>query len=224
MAKKLDFVGRRYNRLLVLSFAGLNRHQKRLWLCRCDCGKTTTVIAAHLINKNTQSCGCLKDEKTSVRFTTHGASKTQVATNWHAIIRRCNNHEATHYARYGGRGIQVCDCLRVSPHNLLFVIGDKPTPTHTVERINNDGHYSCGFCQQCQHMGWTKNVIWATRLEQSKNRCNTRLITLNGETKCLSDWARLAGVKPDTFANRVRLGRDPFQPISHVKTRPCAAP
>jgi hypothetical protein len=38
-----------------------------MWLCQCDCGNKTIVKYRNLINGNTKSCGCLKQEKTSKR-------------------------------------------------------------------------------------------------------------------------------------------------------------
>jgi hypothetical protein len=71
---------------------------------------------------------------------------------------RCHNPNFKHYNYYGGRGISVCDRWRASFECFLADMGDKPTSSHTLDRINNDGNYEPG------------NVRWATMQEQAKNR------------------------------------------------------
>lgn len=58
----LDLVGRKFHRLTAFSPAGSNRHGKRLWRCRCECGEETVVIGSHLKNGMVKSCGCLLRE------------------------------------------------------------------------------------------------------------------------------------------------------------------
>ena len=70
MSSLLDLTGQRFGRLLVLSRAPrtTSAHQAR-WLCRCDCGATTTVISQGLRSGGTRSCGCLHREAAAARAT-----------------------------------------------------------------------------------------------------------------------------------------------------------
>ncbi len=60
MSKRAEMIGKRFGRLLALAFAGLNKHSRAIWRCRCDCGKMVTVEGQLLRTKHSQSCGCYK--------------------------------------------------------------------------------------------------------------------------------------------------------------------
>lgn len=78
MPEKIDLTGQPFGRLVVIREYGRDKHGKVLWLCRClgkngnDCGNEVVVCSNSLRNGNTRSCGCLHNEKSAARFTTHG--------------------------------------------------------------------------------------------------------------------------------------------------------
>lgn len=65
--------GQRFGRLLVLAHLGSNKQRKSLWLCLCDCKKTSISVTDKLKSGKTKSCGCLRVDV----HTTHGLSKTK---------------------------------------------------------------------------------------------------------------------------------------------------
>lgn len=71
-SKPRDLTGQRFGRLIALRTElrrGRNNDKngrlRRYWLCRCDCGNETYVLAEQLTTSRTQSCGCLTRERTS---------------------------------------------------------------------------------------------------------------------------------------------------------------
>lgn len=115
---------------------------------------------------------------------------------WRSMIDRCYDPNESHYANYGGRGIKVADRWRGPGGYRLWLedMGSRPTTRHSVDRKNNDGDYEPGNC------------YWATKGQQARNRRSNVWITLRGETKCLTDWAKLIGVSPLTIKTRVKRG------------------
>lgn len=105
---------------------------------------------------------------------------------------RCRNKNHLWYPEYGGRGIQVCERWNVFK-NFLDDMGPKPTPKHTLDRINNDGHYEPSNCR------------WATQKEQNKNKRDNPKITYQGETMTRVDWAEKYNLNIVTL--QVRLWR-----------------
>ena len=126
----------------------------------------------------------------------HELYKSEYQT-WSGMIARCHNPDKPKYKDYGGRGISVCDRWRNSFKDFLSDMGYKPSPELTLERIDNDGNYEPSNCK------------WATRKEQANNRrlpCDTRYITIGGETKPVQQWAKEAGISAATISTRVDKG------------------
>lgn len=185
-------LGQRFGRLVVVSFAG-RRLAKRTWNCVCDCGKRCVAHGYDLRHGKHKSCGCLHLE--SIRrhgHTKHGGSRTRTYSSWSAMISRCTDPAATHFERYGGRGIKICERWRTF-ENFLADLGERPEGK-SLDRIDNDGNYEPGNCR------------WATNREQSLNRSDSRYIEFNGLRKRRSEWAEEYGIHPETLRCRLRKG------------------
>lgn len=123
------------------------------------------------------------------------------------MLYRCYDPKSNRFYRYGALGIKVCEMLRASPVNLIALIGQRPGGT-TLDRRNNEGHYSCGQCAECLSNGWPLNVRWATATEQNRNSSSNVNITLDGRTMCAKAWAEELGIPLPTVLYRFARGLD----------------
>lgn len=127
---------------------------------------------------------------------THRGYGTRLYRIWSSMKTRCNNPNCRIYMRYGGRGITICDeWQRDFAAFREWAISNGYSEELTIDRINNDEGYS------------PENCRWATTKEQNRNRRDNRLLTLNGNTKPLAEWAEIAGLNIPTLHKRVvKLG------------------
>lgn len=190
MTQTIDLTGEAFGRWVVL---GRDKNKKgTFWLCRCSCGVEKSVVSTVLRDGRSKSCGCWKSEVVIARNTKHGHALTgKLSTTYHSwvgMIQRCTNVNHGSYSRYGARGISVCDRWMLFD-NFLADMGEKP-PHTSIERVNNNLGYEPGNCR------------WATAIEQARNKRNNRLITIDGTTKSIAEWASEKGLHPSTISDR----------------------
>lgn len=171
MKYPIDLTGARFGRLTVIEKAGVARQGQRgsrsLWLCRCDCGKEKIIVRNSLVTGNTKSCGCLEAETKKTMHLKHGMAKTRLWNIWCGMRDRCNRKNSSSYSHYGGRGIRVCDEWNHSFDSFKnWAVANGYRDDLTIDRINNDGDY----CPE--------NCRWATRKEQTRNRKNTKTVSI----------------------------------------------
>lgn len=186
-------IGLKFNSALVLSeTTRVNRLQPR-FLCLCDCGKTFESDGRHLRSGGTKSCGCIGRENARKASTTHGMSKTKEFNVWHSMKSRCNNPNVKEYPFYGGRGIKVCERWFNSFENFIADMGLCPSG-YSIERIDVNGDYS------------PENCKWIPRNDQSKNLRSNRVLTVNGVSKIMSEWAKDNGLTSQHIYTRLKRG------------------
>jgi len=149
------------------------------------------------------------------------ASRSPEYDIWCGIKSRCHTQSATGYDRYGALGIVVCAGWR---HNFVAFyadMGPRPSDDHEIDRIDGACNYSCGHCEECVANNWPANCRWLTKPQQARNRRSNRMITANGETLCLADWAKKMGVSFGMMLARVRRGWTPEDVVSKPKIPLC---
>lgn len=186
-----DLTGQRFERWTVVGYAGKRSNNAAIWLCRCDCGTEKRVASSSLIQGHSRSCGCLTAETTRKRRTTHGMSASKEYKTWQMMIDRCTNPNSGKYAYYGGRGISVCARWLESFENFIADMGSRPSNHHSIDRIDSNGPYS------------PENCRWATLEEQRNNQGNNHLLTFEGKTLTIAEWAKLTGISQSIIKNRI---------------------
>ena len=138
-----------------------------------------------------RSCGCDRGTHRQSRVGGPGRS-TRTYSTWQSMLNRCKNANAVDFARYGGRGISVCD--RWSSFELFFEdMGERPRGT-SIDRIDVNGNYDPANCR------------WATAKQQARNRANAKWITVDGEQMTINDAASRYGLDASTIARRLNRG------------------
>lgn len=196
MAAKADLVGIKFSRLVVV------RENGAKWDCVCDCGNYKTLSTGALRSGNTKSCGCLHKERVSNKFRKHFLKNTPEYTSWQLMKDRCYNKNNKTFEYYGGKGITVCDRWINNPQAFFDDMGKKPSKNHTIDRIDCNGNYS------------KENCRWATKSEQSRNRTDSKMLTIDGITKHLADWADYYNIQYKQVYKRVWRGMNPIQALT----------
>lgn len=130
----------------------------------------------------------------------HGKRKTRLYRIWANIKTRCTNENDPHYERYGGRGITVCDEWKNDFKAFYdWSMSNGYADDLTIDRINNNGNYEPSNCR------------WVTIKEQNQNKRNVVLITYDGETHNVTEWAQILRLGHDTIRQRYRKGWTPEQ-------------
>lgn len=123
----------------------------------------------------------------------HGMYGTPEYRAWVAMKTRCYNKNSVAFDRYGGAGVEVCEQWRISFSAFFADMGVKPSPLHTMDRLDNKKGYEPGNCR------------WATQKQQSANREICKL-EFDGMVLPIQEWARLLGISTNTIRRRRRKG------------------
>lgn len=164
-----DLTNKRFGNFIVAGFLRQNE-KSTSWLCNCKCGNIRKLTDRELKTGRIKSCGCKRN------YNTHGLANTYHANIWELIKRRCYDPKNKRYPLYGARGIKMCDRWlngENGKHGLTCFyedMGERPTPKHSVDRIDNNGGYS------------PENCRWASQKQQNNNTRYTYTVLYKGKT------------------------------------------
>ena len=154
----VSVIGRQFGALTVTEEK--KHHGRWCAVCQCSCGGTCTTEVRKLLNGRSSSCGCTHKKGSSRKHEPEYRA-------WRGMRERCHNQKNKNYMYYGGRGIVVCAEWRGRGGYSRFIsdMGPRPSAKHSIDRIDNDGHYCKSNCR------------WATAAQQNSNRrcCKHRL-------------------------------------------------
>jgi hypothetical protein len=199
MTALINVIGKKFNLFTVIErVKGSNG--VGYWLCSCDCGNKRNLTIYDLKTGKVKSCGCLRPKLISEYKTKHGfasrdkSNRSKEYVTWCDIKKRCTNPNYKQYKDYGGRGINIDDSFKNDFPMFLKDVGFAPSSKHSIDRIDNEKGYIPG------------NLRWVLPHIQQRNKRNSRLITFNGETRCLSDWCDIYDVNPKLLWDRLNSG------------------
>ena len=206
MGKPIDVSGQVFGRLTAVSVH--EKARRVTWSCRCECGNTTLATTAQLRYGHKQSCGCLQKDAAAnscVARSTHGQKGTRLYNIWHGMKQRCEYPKNIGYARYGGRGIRVCQewSLAFQPF-MDWALSHGYSDELSIDRKDSDGNYEPDNCK------------WSNSVEQANNRCSSREILIDGERITAADLSKASGINVTTIMyrlNRGSQGRELIRPV-----------
>lgn len=158
--KVLDITGHKYGRLTAIEKKE-SVNGRAVWLFTCDCGSQKIARMSEVRTGKTSSCGCLSRESKANKdnkFKTHNMYKTREYKSWQGMKERIYNKNSKSYDSYGGRGLKMSKAWTNSFDAFYKDMGPRPTPSHSIDRVNNNIGY---FKENCR---------WATARQQVQNR------------------------------------------------------
>ena len=192
-----DLTGEKFGRLTVIEFVEI-KNRGAVWKCVCECGKYKNVRAGDLKAEKIKSCGCLRKEVSKQTITklctTHGQRNTRLYRIWRDMKQRCYDRNAKNYHNYGGRGIEVCLEWKNSFKSFYeWSINNGYNNDLSIDRINVNGNY------------YPDNCRWATVKEQCNNTRKNVMITYNGKSQTLKEWAEELNINYHTLWKRIKV-------------------
>lgn len=194
-----EWIGKRFGRLTIIDFAHAEPpYRGWLWVCRCDCGNTRTLMVSDVKQGKTRSCGCLHDAvcaEKATKFKYSVKDYKRLYSIYNGIKKRCYNENESRYKDYGARGIRMCDDWLNQTNGfdnfVEWSLANHYNDEMTIDRIDVDGHYEPMNCR------------WIPLTEQALNKRDTLWVTYKGEHIPLRVLCDRLGVSYDTVHNRV---------------------
>lgn len=157
--------------------------------CKCTkCGKVKLIQEAHLRVHVTASCKSCMDV-----FIPGNGLNPKLGKAWENMKTRCYNPNQEEFHNYGGRGIVVCEEWKNSKRVFVeWAMKSGYQDGLSLDRIDVNGNYEPGNCR------------WATDHIQTRNMRRNRMVTFNGKTQCITDWATELDISVGALKKRIK--------------------
>lgn len=193
-----NYIGATFGRLTIedIIFIEQKNKKRKYFKCKCSCGKEHITRADNVLNGRTFSCGCQRNDHNKGKNYKHFGAGTRLWNIWSGIKQRCKDPNCKCFKRYGGRGIAICKEWEndfSAFRDWAYQNGYRKSLS--VDRIDVNGNYCPDNCR------------WATAKEQCRNRTNNHLISYNGKTMCITEWAEYLGINKGTLTSGINRGR-----------------
>lgn len=184
------FIGKTVGLLKVVRFAG-SVGKDPVFEAECVCGLRILVRRKGLSQGTAVSCGCIGRRKYKQLFGDNLPKGSRVEYSvWTSMIQRCA--EGSDHPRYAGRGIKVCERWKKSFEAFYLDMGPRPSPDHSIDRINNDGNYEPTNCR------------WATAKVQANNK-DVPKYEVMGEYFTMDELAEFSGIPEAVLHWRINV-------------------
>lgn len=190
-ANDVKWRGAEFNKLTIVGF--VYRNKRWMWECSCACGGSTITYPNQVIRGKTTSCGCERGRTFREMHLKHGGTGTRLYRIWKDMRRRCGRNPKRN-RHYGERGIKVCEEWTEFEVFQKWALANGYTDEMSIERIDNDGHYTPNNCK------------WIPIKEQPFNTRRVILVTIDGVTKPVGQWADQLGISRSTVYGRISKG------------------
>ena len=182
----VDLTGQKFNKLTVIERAEDHEQpggqRKTMWRCRCDCGNETIVTAYDLFHGHTKSCGCILEEYHE-NSRNRDPIRSRIYAIYYGMRYRCYSKNCSRYKNYGERGIKICkEWMEDYDSFEKWALENGYKDGLSIERIDVNGDY----CPE--------NCTWVSLKEQSRNKCNTVRINVNGNKYTIIELSELTGL------------------------------
>lgn len=188
----VDLTGKKFTDWTVISLDEPKTKEKResYWVCKCKCGTIKTLLGGNLRSGKSTSCGCSRIEM----IQGYKLSEHPLYWVYKSIQNRCYRKTDKSYHNYGGRGIKMSKSWYNSFNQFVVDMGQKPTPSHSIERLDNEKGYSKNNCK------------WGTPKEQGNNQRTNVILEYKGKKMNVTQWAEYLEIKRHLIYSRLKLG------------------
>lgn len=199
MASRKELSGQKIGNATVIKPIHIDGKKKLYWLCKCDCGNEFISTSYQLNHNHTKACiDCINKER-ALEKTIHGKHKTRIYRIWESMNRRCvstlNDLSGKYYHQ---KGIKVCEEWRNFQNFYNWSMSHGYEDNLTIDRIDSAKGYEPDNCR------------WATMKEQSRNKSNSIMVTIDNVTKNLADWCEIYNISYQLGRQRITRGMDPL--------------